>query len=189
MGVLAKENMLHILAVIIIVSLFLNPASVKAGFFEEKDTSVQESGCSECDSRVVSLNSDLKEKVVAIERAISNNFNKKENTYGNEIVLFIDLTNNSSDAAVNALVKFKKGDPAWKVRGVITCSKDNLKEKLLQKQKFFSNGIEFSIDLSGNLAKESGIFKTPAYVIIYNGKHHKFAGFIDLNDEISKLDK
>ena len=87
------------------------------------------------------------------------------------------------------MVKFKKDNPAWKVRGVITSSKDNLKEKLLQKQEFFSNGIEFSIDLSGNLAKESGIFRTPAYVIMHNGKHHKFTGFIDLNDEISKLDK
>ncbi|MBU4467342.1 MAG: hypothetical protein KKC39_01165 [Candidatus Omnitrophica bacterium] len=181
--------MLYILAVIIIVSLLLNPASVKAGFFEKEDTSVQESGCSECSKETVNLNADLKAKVGAIERTISNNFNKKENTFGNEIVLFIDLTNNSSDAAVNALVKFKKDNPAWKLRGVITGSKDNLKEKLLQKQKFFSNGIEFSIDLSGNLAKESGIFKTPAYVIIYNGKHHKFTGFIDLNDEISKLDK
>ena len=181
--------MLYILAVIIIVSLLLNPVSVKAGFFEKEDTFVQESGCSECSKETVNLNADLKAKVGAIERTISNNFNKKENTFGNEIVLFIDLTNNSSDAVVNALVKFKKDNPVWKVRGVITGSKDDLKEKLLQKQKFFSNGIEFSIDLSGNLAKESGIFKTPAYVIIYNGKHHKFTGFIDLNDEISKLDK
>ncbi|PIP19665.1 MAG: hypothetical protein COX41_01680 [Candidatus Omnitrophica bacterium CG23_combo_of_CG06-09_8_20_14_all_41_10] len=181
--------MLHILAVVIIVFLFLNPASLKAGFFEEKDTSVQESGCGECSKETVNLNSDLKAKVGAIERAISNNFNKKEDTYGNEIVLFIDLTNNSSDVAVNALVKFKKDNPTWKIRGVILGSQKNLKEKLLEKQKFFSNGIEFSIDLSGRLAKEFGIFKTPAYVIIYKGKHHKFTGFIDLNDEISKLDK
>lgn len=181
--------MLHILAVIIIVFLLLNPASVKAGFFEEEDTSVQKSGCSECSKETVNLNPGLKEKVAEIEKVVSKSFNKKENTYGNEVVLFIDLTNNSSDAAVNTLVKFKKDNPAWKVRGVITGSKDNLKGKLLQKQEFFSNGIEFSIDLSANLTKESGIFRTPAYVIMYNGKNHKFTGFIDLNDEISKLDK
>jgi len=181
--------MLHILAVIIIAFLLLNPVSVKAGFFEEENISVQESGCSECSKETVNLNADLKEKVAEIEKAISKSFNKKENTCGNEIVLFIELTNNYSDAAVNALVKFKKDNPAWKVRGVITGSKDNLKGKLLQKQEFFSNGIEFSIDLSGNLAKECGIFRTPAYVIMHNGKHHKFTGFIDLNDEISKLDK
>ena len=46
MGVLAKEDMLHILAVIIIAFLLLNPVSVKAGFFEEENISVQESGCS-----------------------------------------------------------------------------------------------------------------------------------------------
>jgi len=181
--------MLRILAVILILFLLLNPTFAKANFFEEEDLSAQESGCSECSKETVNLNPDLKEKVAEIEKAISNSFNKKENTRGNEIALFIDLTNNSSDAAVNALVKFKKDNPAWKVRGVITGNKDNLKEKLLRKQKFFSNGIEFSIDLSGNLAKESGIFKTPAYVIIYNGKQHKFTGLIDLNDEISKLDK
>jgi len=180
--------MLRILVVILILFLLLNPTFARANFFEEEDTSAQESGCSECSKETVNLNPDLKEKVAEIEKAVSNSFNKKENSYGNEIVLFIDLANNS-DAVVNALVKFKKNNPAWKVKGVITGSKDNLKEKLLQKQKLFSNGIEFGIDLSGNLAKESGIFKTPAYLVIYNGKYHKFAGFIDLNDEISKLDK
>jgi hypothetical protein len=180
--------MLRILAAIFIISL-LNPAFARANFFEEKDTPVQESGCSECSKEATNLNADLKEKVAAIDKIVSSNFNKQENPSNNEIVLFIDLTNNSSDAAVNALVKFKKDNPVWKVRGVITGSKENLKEKLLQKQEFFSNGIEFSIDLSGNLTKESGIFRTPAYVIMYNGKHHKFTGFIDLNDEISKLDK
>ena len=188
MGVLAKKNMLHILALVITASLLLNPASLMAGFFEEEDTPLKDSECSECKSDTLNLNPELKEKVAEIEKAVSSSFKKKEN-HNNEIVLFIDLANSFSDAAVNALVKFKKDNPAWKVRGVITGSKDNLKGKLLQKQKFFGNGIEFSIDLSGNLAKESGIVKTPAYLVIYNGKHHKFTGFIDLNDEISKLDK
>ena len=188
MGVLEKENMLRILTAIII-SLLLGPATVKAGFFEEKDTSVQESACSECKSDVVNLNPDLKEKVAVIERTFSGNLNKKENANSNEITLFIDLANNSSDTAVNTLVKFKKDNPAWKVKGVITGGQNNLREKLLQKQKFFGNGIEFSIDLSGSIAKEFGIFKTPAYVIIYKGKQHKFFGQIDLNEIISRLDK
>lgn len=180
--------MLHILALVITASLLLNPASLMAGFFEEEEMLLKDSGCSECKSEPLNLNPALKEKVAEIEKAVSSSLNKKEN-HDNEIVLFIDLANSSSDAAVNALVKFKKDNPSWKVKGVIAGSKDNLKEKLLQKQKFFDNDIEFSIDLSGSLAKESGIFKTPAYVITHNGKLHKITGPTDLNDAISKLDK
>jgi len=187
-GILAKENMLRILGVTFIMFL-LFPAFASAGFFEEKDTSVQESACSECKSEPINLNPDLKEKVAAIEKTISNSFNKKENTYSNEIVLFIDLINSSSEGAVNALVKFKKDNPTWKVGGVIVGTQKNLKEKLLQKQKLFSKGIEFSIDLSGNLVKESGIYKTPAYVITYDGKQYKFIGQVDLDETISRLDK
>jgi hypothetical protein len=44
--------MLHILAVIFIISL-LNPAFARANFFEEKDTPVQESGCSGCSKEIV----------------------------------------------------------------------------------------------------------------------------------------
>jgi len=171
------------------MSLLLNPASVRAGFFEEEDTPSQENACSECKSEPLNLNPELKEKVAAIESIVSNKLNKKENTSGNEVVLFIDLANSSADAAVNALVKFKKDNPIWKVRGVIVGNQNNLKEKLLQKQKYFSNGIEFSIDLSANSAKEFGILKTPAYIIIYNGNHHKITGLTDLNDAISKIEK
>lgn len=189
MGVLAKKNMLRILGAIFILSLLISGQNfARAGFFEEKDTPVQESGCSECKSEPLNLNPELKEKVAEIEKAVSSSLNKKEN-HDNGIVLFIDLANSFSNVAVNSLVKFKKDNPAWKVKGVIVGSKDNLKEKLLQKQKFFDNDIEFSIDLSGNLAKESGIFKTPAYVITHNGKLHKITGPTDLNDAISKLAK
>ena len=180
--------MLRILAVIFILSLLLNPASAMAGFFEEENTPSQESSCTECKGEPLNLNSDLKKKVSAIESMVFNKLNKKENTSGNEIVLFINLANSSADAAVNALVKFKKNNPSWRVRGVIVGNQQNLKEELLQKQKYFSNGIEFSIDLSGSLVKEFGILKTPAYVIIYNGKHHKITGLTDLNDAISKLE-
>ncbi len=180
--------MLHILAVVITASLLLNPASLMAGFFEEEDAPLKDSECSECKNEPLNLNPDLKKKVAEIEKAVSSSLSKKEN-YDNEIVLFIDLANSSSDAAVNALVKFKKDNPTWKVRGVILGNQKNLKEKLLEKQKLFSNGIEFSIDLSGRLAKEFGIFKTPAYVITHNGKQHKISGLNDLNDAVSKLDK
>lgn len=181
--------MLRLLAVILILFLLFNPVSARAGFFEEEDTPARKSACSECESESLVLNSDLKDKASVIEGMVLGSFNRKENTLGHEIVLFIDLADSLSDTAVNALVKFKKDNPVWSVRGVIAGNRKNLKEKLLQKQRFFSNGIDFSIDLSGSMAKESGIFKTPAYVIIHNGKHHKITGLFDLNDAISKLDK
>lgn len=181
--------MLYLLSVILTVSLLLNPASAMAIFFEEEAVPVQDNGCSECKSETLNLNPDLHQKITEIESIVSKKFNKEENHYGDEIVLFIDLADSSSDAAVNTLVKFKKNNPVWKVRGVIVGNQNNLKEKLLQKQKFFSNDIEFSIDLSGSLSKEFGMFKTPAYVINHKGKHHKITGLIDLNDAISKLDK
>jgi len=186
MGVLAKENMLHILAVIFILSL-LNPAFVRAGFFEEKDTPVQESGCSECKSEVTNLSADLKKKASEIERIVSSNFNKQENPSNNEITLFIDPGCGLSDVAVKALVKFKKDNHGWKVKGVIVTNGVNLKERLLKKQSYFTNEIEFSIDLSGNLAKRFGIQKTPAFVITYNGKYYKITGQPDLNETLSKL--
>ncbi|MGD0336328.1 MAG: hypothetical protein ABSB18_04435 [Candidatus Omnitrophota bacterium] len=179
--------MLYLLSIILTVSLLLNPASLRAAFFEEKDTSIEESACSECKSDTLNLNPDLKEKVAAIEKKISNNLNK--NTSGNEITLFIGLSDSSFDQAVNALVKFKNDNPSWLVKGVITGSRNNLKEKLLQKQKFFASGIEFSIDLSGNSAKEFDILKTPVYVVTYNGSQHKLTGQSSFNEFISKLDK
>jgi hypothetical protein len=179
--------MLYILSVVLSVSLLLNPACVIAGFFDEKDASIQQGGCSECKSDTLNLNSDLKDKVSAIEKKISGNLNK--NTSGNEVVLFIDLSDSSFGQAVNALVKFKNNNPSWLVKGVIIGSKDNLKTKLLRKQKFFDSGIEFSIDLSGSLAKEFNIFKTPVYIITYNGIQHKLNGLSDFNEFTSKLNK
>ena len=98
--------MLHILTVIFILFLLLNPASARANFFEEKDTPVQESGCSECSKETVNLNPDLKEKVAAIEKTVSSNFDRKENHSNNEITLFIDPECGYSDAAVKVLLKF-----------------------------------------------------------------------------------
>ena len=180
--------MLHILALVITASLLLNPASLMAGFFEEEDTPLRKSECSECKSDTLNLNPELKEKVAEIEKALSSSLNKREN-HDNEIVLFIDLANSSSDAAVNALVKFKKDNPSWKVKGVIVGSRNNLKAKLLEKQKFFDSGIEFSIDLSGSLAKEFNIIKTPVYMVTYDGKQQKITGLSDFNDFISSLNK
>ena len=181
--------MLHILTVIFILFLLLNPASARANFFEEKDTPVQESGCSECSKETVNLNPDLKEKVAAIEKTVSGNFDKKENHSNNEITLFIDLECGYSDAAVKVLLKFNKDNPGWKVKGVFVTNAVNLKEKLLQKQSYFTNDIEFSIDLSGNRVKQFSIQKTPAFVITYNGKYYKITGQPDLNETISKLNK
>lgn len=179
--------MLYLLSAILTVTLLLNPASLMAGFFDEKDASVGESACSECQSQTLNLNPDLKDKVSAIEKKISNNFNK--NTNGNEVTLFIDLSDSSFDQAINSLVKFNKDNPSWVVKGVIIGSSNNLKEKLLTKQKFFGSGIEFSIDLSGNLAKEFNILKTPVYVIAHNGSQQKITGLSDFNDFISNIDK
>ncbi len=179
--------MLYLLSVILSFSLLLNPAWVMAGFFDEKDASIQQSDCSECKSDTLNLNPDLKEKVSAIEKKISNNLNK--NTSGNEITLFIDLSDSSFDQAVNSLIKFKHDNTSWVIKGVIIGSKNNLKEKLLTKQKFFGSGIEFSIDLSGSLAKEFNILKTPVYVIAHNGSQQKITGLSDFNDFISNIDK
>jgi len=186
-GLLAKANMLRILTVIFSFFLLLSSGLARAGFFDEKEAVVAENPCSACKSDSLNLNPDLSGKVAAIEKTISNNFNKK-NTYGNEVVLFIDLLSDSSDAAVDVLVKFKRDNPAWKVKGVIVGEMNNLKGKLLRKQKFFSNGIEFSIDLSGSLAKELSVSKTPAYVVSYNGKQVKFTGQTDLSAAISSLE-
>lgn len=181
--------MLRILGVIFIVSLLLSPVFARAGFFEGNDTVVQESECSECKSEAINLNPDLKEKATAIEKTVSSNFDKKENHYDNEITLFVDPDYGFSDAAVKALVEFKKDNPGWKVKGVILTNGVNLKEKLLQKRSYFTNDIEFNIDLSGNLAKQFGILETPTYIIAYNGRYHKITGQPDLNETISRLNK
>ena len=179
--------MLYLLSAILSVSLLLNPASVMAGFFDEKDTSIQQSECSKCKGDPVNLNPDLKDKASAIEKKISSNLNKSTNA--NEIALFVGLSDSSFDQVVNGLIKFKNDNPSWVVKGVITGSRDSLKQQLLTKQKFFSSGIEFSIDLSGNLAKEFNIIKTPVYLITHNGSQQKLTRLSDFNELISKLDK
>src|SRR3989338_2285349 len=111
--------MLRIVALIFAASLLLGPAFARAGFFEENNTTAQEIGCGECESETGNLNTDLKERVAAIEKTVSHNLNKKENHYANGITLFIDPDGSFSDAAVKGLVKFKKDNPAWKVKGII----------------------------------------------------------------------
>ena len=191
MGVLAKKNMLRILSLIFILSLLLSGKNLaRAGFFEEKNNPVQENGCSECrGDGAAHLNADLKEKVSEIEKTISNKFNKEENLRDNEITLFIGLDCGFSDAAVKAFVKFKNDNPNWKAKGVIVTNGVSLSKRLLQKQSYFTNDIEFSIDLTGNLAKQFGIQRTPTYVITYNGRYYKISGQPDLNEIISKITK
>jgi len=186
-GLLAKADMLRILTVLFSLFLLLSSDLARAGFFDEKETLVPENPCSACKSDSLNLNPDLSGKITAIEKSISNNLNKKD-TNDNQVILFIDLFSNSSDVAVETLVRFKRDNPSWKVKGVIVGEMNNFKSTLLQKRKFFSNGIEFSVDLGGNLAKEFAVSKTPAYVISYNGRQVKFTGQVDLSAAISSLE-
>jgi len=179
--------MLRILTGIFSLLIFLSFEPARAGFFNEKEAVVPEDSCSVCKSGLLDQNPDLSVKVAAIEKTVLNNFNKKK-AQDNEVVLFIDLHSSSSDVAVDALLRFKRDNPSWKVRGVIVGEMNNLKGTLLQKREFFSNGIEFSVDLSGSLAQEFAVSKTPVYVISYNGKQVKFTGQVDLSAVISSLE-
>ncbi len=180
--------MLHLLSISICAILLFNPFIVYAGFFEENEPD-QGSGCSECKSDLPDVNPGVEEKVREIEKAISGKLDKKENSENNEIFFFTSLTSNSFDSALEALVKFKKDNPSWKIRGVIAGPLRNLRKDLLQKQKLFNYGIEFSVDINGNLAKEFDITRTPSYVIIYHGKHYKTVWQPDLNELLSSLTK
>ncbi len=172
MGVLAKKNMLRILVVVVAVSLLLSSALARAGlFFEEKNTPREASGCSEC-QRDSNLDAYLKDK-----------------PYDQEITLFIEPECRFSDSAVNTLFKFKKDNPNWKSKGVIVTRNSGLRERLRQKQNYFSQGVEFTLDLNGNLAKRFSIAKTPTYLISYQGKYYKISGQPDLNEIIAKLGK
>jgi len=179
--------MLYLLSVILTASILLNPAPAMAGFFEKRDIPAQQSECSECQKQALGLNPDLMGRVTEIEKKVSGSLNK--NTSGNEVTLFIDLNSSSFDQAVNALAKFKNDHSGWLVKGVIVGSRNNLKAKLLQKQKFFDSGIEFSIDLSGSLAKEFNILKTPVYFINYNGSQQRLSGLAEFNEFISRLEQ
>lgn len=193
MGVLAKKNMLYFLTIAIVVSL-LTPVLIFAdeqriSFFGERDTSVWPEECRECSKEPVNLNPELKKKTEEIEKALHSKFSDREKQFNNEVILFIDPDSRFSDTAVKALVKFKKDSPDWNVKGVILANAVNLKEKLLRKQSYFSNDIEFSIDLNGNLARQFAVTKTPAYVITYQNKRYKITSQPELNEFISKLNK
>ena len=193
MGVLAKKNMLYFLTTGIVMSLLI-PVLIFAdeqriSFFEERETSAQPEECSECAKEPINLNPELKKKTEEIGKALHNKFTDREKQFNNEVILFIDPDSRLSDTAVKALVKFKRDFPDWNVKGVILTNAVNLKEKLLHKQSYFSNDIEFSIDLSGNLARQFAVTKTPAYVITYQNKRYKITSQPELNEFISKLNK
>ncbi len=177
--------MLYLLKIILYVVLLFNPLALYAGFFEENKLA-QESGCSECKSGLPDINPDIETKVAEIEKAISGKLDKK-NADNNEIIFFINLTSSSSEEALFTLSKFKKNNPDWKIKGIITGSLRNLRQNLLQKQKLFTQGIEFSIDINGSLAKQFAITKTPSYVIIYQGKHYKAEDHFGLKEILSSL--
>jgi len=178
--------MLHLLSIIISATLLFNPFFVYAGFFKE-NAPAQESGCSECRSELPDVNPGVEEKVREIEKAISGKLDKKENSDSHEIIFFTSLTSNSLDSALETLVKFKKDNPIWKIKGVIVGPLRNLRQGLLQKQKLFNYGIEFSVDINGKLAKEFGITRTPSYVIICGGKHYKAEDQPELKEILTSL--
>ena len=175
MGILANENMLRKLIIIVsIVLLMMNFALAK----EEKDSF----------DEAINSNPDLKKKTQEIEDTLHSRFADKENS-NQEIILFIDPDNGFSDDAVNTLVGFKKDHPDWKVRGVIITALKDFKQKLFQKRDYFSNNIEFSVDIWADLAKRFNIHSTPAYIIAYKGRYYKVTGQPDLNEIISKLNE
>ncbi|MFA5345999.1 MAG: hypothetical protein WC315_06990 [Candidatus Omnitrophota bacterium] len=164
--------MLYLLGIILSAVLLFNPVAVYAGFFEENKPG-EVGGCNECKSELPNVNPGVEKKVAEIEKAIAGKFDKKENNNNNEVIFFVSLTNSSFEAVLDTLSKFQKDNPDWKIKGVITGSLRNLKQNLLQKQKFFNKGMEFSIDINGSLAKDFDITRTPSYVIIYKGKRSK----------------
>jgi len=193
MGILAKKNMLYLLAFCIGISLLTQTLAFaddrRVSFFKEEDAYIQADDCGNCLKESGILNPDLKKKTEEIEREATNNFDGKDKKFDNEIIVFIDPNSPFSDSAVDTLVKFKKDHPDWKVKGVVLSGLRGLKEKLLQKKNYFGSDIEFSIDLSGDAAREFNITRTPAYVITYHGRRYKIAGQPDLDDVLSKLDK
>ena len=178
--------MLYLLSISICAILLFNPIIVYAGFFEESKP-MQEGECNECRSELPDVNPGIEKKVAEIEKAISGKLDKKETPDNNEIIFFTSLTSNSSVSALDALAKFKKDNPAWKIKGVVVGPLRNLRQNLLQRQKLFNYGIEFSIDINGNLTKEFDVIKTPSYVIICEGKHYKAEDQLELKEILNSL--
>jgi len=184
--------MLRILTIVLFVSLLtlrLSFADKGADFFKEEKNQPQANECSACSKWQDSLNPALKEKLEDVQSKVNDNFAQKERQLNQEIILFVDPDCNFSDAAIGALVKFKRDFPDWQVKGVIVLRLRGLKQKLLQNKSYFAHDIEFSIDLGAKLAKQFNIDKTPSYVISYKARYYKIAGQSDLNEVISKITK
>ena len=193
MGILAKKNMLYLLIFCISISL-LTPGLIFANdrglsFFKDEDIYIQADDCGGClkESRIISPG--IKKKVEEIKKEAISNSTGNGKKLNNEIILFIDPEHQFSDSAVDTLARFKKTHPGWKTRGVILTGLRGLKERLLQKQNYFGNDIEFNVDLNGNIAREFNITKTPSFLIIYRGIRYKISGQPDLNEILSRLDK
>lgn len=184
--------MLRVLTLCLSVFLLITQpvfAKERVDFFKEEAIQQQPDECSECSKWQDNLNPELKEKIENIQRQVNDNFNNKESQLNKEITLFVDPESSSCDSAVNTLVKFKRDFPDWKIKGVIVTGLKGLKQKLIQKQNYFSNDIVFNVDLKGNLARKFNVDTTPAYVISYNGKSYKVSGQSDLNGIIAELIK
>ncbi len=180
---------------ILILSLFtfiLTSKVVFADTFDKrvdffKDKTMQDNGCSECSKFTQELNPILKDKINNMQNQVKGSFIQSQAQ--NKIILFVDLECGYSDGAIDNLIKFKKDNPSWKVEGVVETGLKNLKQKLLMKQSYFGKDVEFSVDLSMNLAKRCGITKTPTYLLSYQGKYYKIAGQPDLKEIILKLNQ
>jgi len=191
MGILAKKNLLRLLAFFTGISLFsqgLIFADDRSVSFFKEDTSGEED-CKPCIKEPDALNPALKKKIEEIGKEASKNFASKGESIDGEVILFINPESSFSDGAVRTLVRFKKEHPAWKCKGVILSGPRGLKEKLLQKKDYFAADIDFSVDINGKEAREFNVTKTPSYVVIHQGRSCKVTGQPDLDEIVSRIDK
>ncbi|QAT16695.1 DEAD-box ATP-dependent RNA helicase 52A [Candidatus Velamenicoccus archaeovorus] len=167
---------------VLVVGFFIFSLVVPLGFCQQSD-------CSECSKDAVLLNPALKEKIEAIERQAYNRLEGSGKNQGSSITLFIDSDHGFSGGAIEVLARFKQDNPSWRVKTVIEPGSRNLKQTLLRNRNYFNSGMEFDIDLNGNLARKFGIDRTPTYVVFHEGRHYKTTDLSDLNEAIAKLNK
>ena len=190
MGILAKKNMLRLVAFFIGVSLLTQGLTFaddrSMSFFKVED---QEDDCKGCIKEGSIQSIGLKKKVEEIEKETSGSFTRQDEERNNKVILFVDSESPFSDVAVNMLARFKQDHPTWQCKGVMITGLRNLKEKLLHKRSYFTSDIEFSIDINGEEAREFDITTTPSYVVIYHGRKYKIAGQPDLDEIILRFNK
>ena len=184
--------MLHFLAMAIVMCLLAPGAALAEAqgidFFGERISPVVPDECSECTIEPAYLNPELDKKTREIQKALQDKFSQTESQL-NEVVLFIDLDSRLWETAVSRLVRFKRDWPDWSVRGVIQTKGTNLKQRLLRKQGYFGNDIEFSVDLNGSLARQFGVTKSPCYVITNQRMRYQVEVQTDLSEFVLSLEQ